>query len=123
MRILFTALTCLICVSVFGQENPDTWIEITVTCNGDSDSFSTLTLYEEYDADWPTNVLVAGLSNVQINYSLDCGIQNLECSNINSLNSISITTDKRLDKIVDALGRDVNHHTNQIPSTYMMMVQ
>ena len=65
-RLFITALACLISVSVFGQENPDTWIEITVTCNGESDSFSTLSLYDEYGGSiWSSNGIPNSWSNVR----------------------------------------------------------
>tara|TARA_Y100001954_G_scaffold100805_1_gene109824 strand:- start:137 stop:1561 length:1425 start_codon:yes stop_codon:yes gene_type:complete len=47
MRLLYTAIACLISVSVFSQENPDTWIEIKVTCFGDNNAFSTFVIQDD----------------------------------------------------------------------------
>ena len=49
-----------------------------------------------------------------INYSTNCYNLNFDCSNFNSVNSLNISKEKNLEKIIDALGREVNHTTNQI---------
>ena len=102
MRLLFTALACLISMNVFGQGWEQTYevlgFEGGKSVQQTSDEGYIITGYKE---------IIQGPTKVWL-------IKTDSEGTLSSEFTIPTPSSRKLDKVVDALGREVNHTTNQI---------
>tara|TARA_B100000902_G_C26920002_1_gene721214 strand:- start:206 stop:580 length:375 start_codon:yes stop_codon:yes gene_type:complete len=106
MKLLFTALACLISGNVFGQIDSCEVIPDPGPCEAAIETY-----FFNQDTQQCEQTYWGGCEGVVAFWTMnDCTIS---CGNTNSINSI-FTSEKHLIKQVDALGREVNHTYNQI---------
>ena len=106
MKLLFTALACLISVTVFGQIDSCEVIPDPGPCEAAIETY-----FFNQDTQQCDQTYWGGCEGVVAFWTMNDCISS--CGNTNSINSI-FTFEKHLIKIVDALGREVNHTNNQI---------
>ena len=105
-RLFITALACLINMSAFGQIDSCELIPDPGPCFAYIETY-----FFNQETQQCEQTYWGGCEGVVAFWNMSDCISS--CGNTNSINSI-FTVEKHLIKIVDALGREVNHTTNQI---------
>ena len=106
MKLFITALASLISLSVFGQIDSCELIPDPGPCEAAIETY-----FFNQDTQQCEQTYWGGCEGVVAFWTMSDCISS--CGNINSINPI-FTFEKHLIKTVDALGREVNHTSNQI---------